>query len=87
MKKESTLTVIGKEKMESYQLIEDHGDGLAWDSAGHETHDGQGTGHEAGDHTDHHVFLGRDRVSTELLRESDASASLETLLINRLHSS
>lgn len=85
MELKSKITVRSNNDFKSYQLIDDQGDGLSWDSAGHETHDGQGTGHEAGDHTDHHVFLHKEAFSAELLGDNDASASIETLLDNRLN--
>jgi len=85
MNQQSSIKIKVSEELKEYQLINDHGDGLSWDSAGHETHDGEGTGHEGGDHTDHHVFLGKERLSANLLNDNDASASIEALLANRLN--
>jgi len=50
------------------------------DSAGHDTHDGDGKGHERGDHTNHYLFV-KKRDSIENMSSFPSNnASLEEIL-------
>ena len=67
--KKDVLTVRKLNEFNRFEISEGNvPDGLAWDSAGHETHDGQGKGHEAADPGHHFSFDDAQLVETMRLR-------------------
>jgi len=51
------------------------------DSAGHDTHDGAGKGHERGDHTDHMLFVKKKEHIESMNSFPLSDATLEEILI------
>lgn len=62
----------------------DANDGISWDSMGNDApHDGNGIGHERGDHTDHRLTYELDEMQGSSLPRVAELASLSELLDHR----